>query len=177
MRISGGTVFLAVLIGVGILWWVYISGPGWGSSAGASSLATDTLASSNGSGVAGTVNFVPTSDGQSTSVTIHLTGLRQGVVYGVTIHNGACLGPRLFILNDVTGDANGTGSSTTTVAAQPGGYWYVVVHASASPDALVVACGQVQVSATATAQHQQPFQMPNGGGGPPRTPILPTPGR
>jgi hypothetical protein len=178
MRINGVTILLLVLIGVGVLWWLYVSGPGSGPYASASSFATDTLTSSNGSVVSGTVSFVATSDGQSTSVTVHLTGLRQGVVYGVTIHNGACLGPRLFILTSVTGDANGQGSSTTIVAAQPASFWFIVVHASASPDTLVVACGQVQVhvSGTTPTPNQQPFQMPNGGGGPPRTPI-PTPGR
>jgi hypothetical protein len=192
MKINGWTIFLVVLVVVGIIWWAYASGPGSGSTAGASSLATDTLTSSNGGAVSGTVSFVPTSDGQSTSVTTHLNGLQHDAVYGVTIHNGACLGPRLFVLSSVTGDANGAGSSMTTVPAQPGSYWYVVVHASASPDAPVVACGQVNVSGTAPSyvapnsssqpgyrapvQNQQPFQLPNGGGGPPKTPI-PTPGR
>jgi hypothetical protein len=192
MKVNGWTILAVVLVAVGIIWWVYASGAGAGSPAGASPLASATLTPTGGSGVSGTVSFVPTSDGQSTSVTTSLSGLQRDTVYGVTVHNGACLGPRLFVLSSVVGNANGQGSSTTTVPAQPGTYWYVVVHASASPDAPVVACGQAQVSGTtpgyvapngsnqpgyrAPVQNQQPFQLPNGGGGPPRTPI-PTPGR
>jgi hypothetical protein len=178
-----GVAVLAVVIIV----WVYSSSS---SSGSASPLASASLTPQNNSGISGTVQFVPTSDGQSTSITTHLSGLQPDATYGVTINNGACLGPRLFILSGVTANASGQGSSTTTVPAQPADYWYIAVHASASPDAPLVACGQVQVTGTAPGyvtpggssqsgvrvpvENQQPFQLPNGGGGPPRTPI-PTP--
>jgi hypothetical protein len=157
------------------------------SSAGASPVAYATLSATN-SGIAGSVNFVPTSDGQSSSVTVNLQGLQRDAVYAATINQGDCLGPRLFILTAVPGDANGNGSSTTTVPGQPRSEWFIAIHATASPDAPLVACGQVHVTG-ATGPYvpagsttypsgnpvfQQPYQLPNGGGGPPRTPI-PTP--
>ena len=183
--------FGVVVLAVVIIVWVYSSSSSAGVGA-ASPLASASLTSQNGSGISGTVQFVPTSDGQSTSITTHLNGLQPDATYGVTIHNGACLGPRLFILSGVTANSSGQGSSTTTVPAQPANYWFIAVHASASPDAPLVACGQVQVTGTAPGyvapggssqsgvrvpvENQQPLQLPNGGGGPPRTPI-PTPGR
>ncbi|HEY7834195.1 MAG TPA: hypothetical protein VIG30_11535 [Ktedonobacterales bacterium] len=172
-----------ILLGV-IIWFVY------SSSAGAAPGATAVLAPLNGSGISGSVNFVATSDNASTSVIVHLHGLQSGDVYAATINQGACLGPRLFILVGATGDQNGDGTSTTTVPGQPTNEWYVAVHAAASADAPLVACGQVRVTSApgqyATpagtnqpgsrqpVQNQQPYQLPNGGGAPPRTP-LPTP--
>jgi hypothetical protein len=180
-RVRAFGVIVVVLI-VGAIIWVILSNP-----ASASPIAYATLAATNGGSVSGNVNFVPTSDGQSTSVTVNLQGLQRDAVYAATINQGDCLGPRLFILSAVPGDANGQGSSTTTVAAQPRGEWFIAIHATASPDAPLVACGQVHVTG-ATGPYtppsgttlpggypaQQPYQMPNGGGAPPRTPI-PTP--
>lgn len=177
----GAGIVLVVVI-VGAIIWMVLS-----NSAGASPIASATLAPTNGSSVSGSVGFVPTSDGQSTSVTVTLQGLQRDAVYAATINQGDCLGPRLYILSAVPGDANGQGSSTTTVSAQPSGDWYIAIHATASPDAPLVACGQVHVTG-ATGPYtpangttipggypaQQPYQLPNGGGGPPRTPV-PTP--
>ncbi|HEX9056425.1 MAG TPA: hypothetical protein VF818_02745 [Ktedonobacterales bacterium] len=175
----GGAILLGLLV-----WWAV------SSSAVASPIASATISPSNGSSVSGVANFVPTSDGHSTSVTTRLTGMQADAVYAVTVNQGACLGPRLFILTGVTADNSGQGSSTTTVPAQPQNTWYIAVHSSASPDAPLVACGPVRVSgqtgsyvpASTPAQpadrnaveNQQPYQLPNGGGGPPKTPI-PTP--
>jgi hypothetical protein len=170
-----------VVLIVGAIIWVILS-----TSAVASPIAYATLSSTNASSVSGSVNFVPTSDGQSTSATVNLRGLQQDAVYAATINHGDCLGSRLFILSSVPGNSNGQGSSTTTVSAQPQTDWFVAIHASASPIAPVVACGQVRVTgstgsyATPGSQNYpsgypaQPYQLPNGGGGPPRTPI-PTP--
>jgi hypothetical protein len=173
---------IVVLVVVGAIIWVILS-----NSAGASPLASATLSPTNGSSVSGSVTFVPTSSGASTSVTVTLQGLQQGSVYGATINHGACLGPLLYILNGVPGNANGQGTSTTTVSSQPQGDWFIAIHVTASAQAPLVACGQVIVTgstgsyATPSGQGypggypaQQPYQLPNGGGGPPRTPI-PTP--
>jgi hypothetical protein len=173
---NNGIVVLGAILLIGGIIWIVSS-----SSAVASPVAMATLAARNGSGISGTVSFVPTSDGQSTSVTTRLTGLQPDAVYSVTIHNGSCLGPRLFILSGVVGSANGQGSSTTTVPAQPDTYWAVAVHATASPDSPLVACGQVHVTGTVSqpgervpVENEAPYQLPNGGGAPPRMPI-PTP--
>jgi hypothetical protein len=190
MKILLGTVG-GILLFV-LLWYVVTQPYRNAYPAGASPLASASLAATGGSGVTGTVSFVPTSDGQSTNVTTRLSGLAPNQVYAVTIQNGACLGPRLFALAGVVGDASGQGSNTTTVPAQPASYWFMVAHESASPDAPMVACGQVRVTGTTPGyvppgganqsgggipvQNQQPYQLPNGGGGPPKTPI-PTPGR
>jgi hypothetical protein len=179
---GGGLVIGAAIIAVAIIAWIIYS-----SAAGAAPIATATLTSANGSGISGVARFIPTSDGQSTSVVVQLSGLQPDWVYATTIQHGNCLGPRLFILNGVTGNASGEGSSTTTVPAPPASTWYVVIHASASPIAPVVACGQVHVtgaqggyvpptSQTQPAnripvENQLPYQLPNGGGGPPRTPL------
>lgn len=179
MRVLGVIVVVVIL---GAIVWVILT-----NSASASPIASATLTSTNGSSVSGSVDFTPTSDGHSTSVTVALHGLQQDAIYGATINQGDCLGPRLYILSAVPGNANGQGSSTTTVPAQPQGDWFVAIHATASPDAPLVACGQVSVTGapgTYTSPSgqglpggypaQQPYQLPNGGGGPPRTPI-PTP--
>jgi hypothetical protein len=174
-----------------IIWLIHASS----QPAAASNQPGALLAAMSQSGVSGSVSFTPQSNGQATSVTVNLSGLQANSVYGVTINNGACLGPQLFILSGVIGDSSGQGSSTTTVPAPAAATWFIAVHASASPDAPVVACGQAQVGAqgsgtlapvsTATptssvaipAQNPTPpLQLPNGGGGPPRQPI-PTPGR
>jgi hypothetical protein len=182
---SSGLVLVGGVLVIGLIIWTIVS-----SSAGAAPVASATLAQYNGSGISGTASFVPSSDGKSTNVSLQLSGLQQDAVYSATVNNGACLGPRLFILTAVTGGSTGQGSSTTTLPAQPQSYWFIAVHATASPDAPLVACGQVSVSgATGTyispsqtaqpsqripVQNQQPYQLPNGGGGPPKTPI-PTP--
>jgi hypothetical protein len=181
MRINALVIGGAILVVALIVWIVY------SSSAGASPIASATLSSTNGSGVSGSAHFVPTSDGQSTSVVVHLSSLQPDWVYAATIHQGHCLGPRLFILTGATGAAGGEGSSTTTVPAQPTSSWYIAVHASASPAAPLVACGQVHVTGAPggyvapssqiqpanriPVENQLPFQLPNGGGGPPRTPL------
>lgn len=184
---SKGTLLVCGLIITGVIIWVIYS-----SSAGASPIASATLAAQQNSGISGNAHFVPTSSGQATSITVQLTGLQQDAVYAVTVNQGACLGPRLYILTAVTGGSSNQGSSTTTVPAQPQPDWFIAAHATASPDSPLVACGQVQVTGAtgpyvpASQQNQpgqlipvqnqvqQPYQLPNGGGGPPRTPI-PTP--
>jgi hypothetical protein len=173
-------VLLAVVVAGLLVWWILAS------SAGAAGVASATLAPVNESGISGTARFVGSGDGQSTAVTVTLSGLEPQIAYGVTINNGSCLGPTLFILNAVIGDASGQGSSSSNVPAQPSTYWYVAVHASASPDAALVACGVVNVTAAGGGTcaspcyrvpvENQPLQLPNGGAAPPKTP-LPTPGR
>ncbi len=184
---GNGVVLLGGLVLIGVFIWIIYS-----SSAGASPIASATLASQQNSGISGSARFVPTSSGQAYSITVQLTGLQQDAVYAVTVNQGACWGPRLYILSAVTGDTSGQGSSTTTVPAQPQSDWFIAAHATASPDAPLVACGQVQVTGATGSyvspgqqyqpgeripvqnQVEQPYQLPNGGGGPPRTPI-PTP--
>lgn len=176
---NNAIVLIGALLLIGGIIWIVSS-----SSAVASPVAMANLAARNGSGISGTVSFVPTSDGQSTSVNTQLSGLQPDAVYSVTIHSGSCLGPRLFILSGVVGNANGQGANTTTVPAQPDTYWAIAVHATASPDAPLVACGQVHVTGSngtisqpgdrVPVENNAPYQLPNGGGAPPRTPI-PTP--
>jgi hypothetical protein len=180
MKNGGALVVLGVVVAGLLFWWILAS------SAGASGVAAAALAPVNESGISGTARFVGAGDGQSTAVTVTLSGLEPQVAYGVTINNGSCQGPALFILNPVIGDASGNGSASSTVPAQPASYWFVAVHASASPDAALVACGAVNVTGAGGGScaspcyrvpvRNQPLQLPNGGGAPPRTP-LPTPGR
>lgn len=163
-------VVIAAVIVLGIIIWVIYS-----SSAGAAPGAVAVLAPVGGSGISGSASFSAAGGNTSTAVTVRLHGLAPGGTYAVTIDQGACTGPRLFILSAVTSDQNGEGNSSTAVPGTPTTDWYVAVHASASVDAPLVACGQVQVaSAPAQPTRAAPYQLPNGGGAPPRTP-LPTP--
>jgi hypothetical protein len=171
---NNGAFAVVALLVFGVLLWFILS-----SSATAAPVASATLTQRNASGVTGTASFVPASDGQSTSVVVRLRGLTPDDAYAVTINDGSCLGPRLFILSPVSALASGQGSSATTIPALPQSYWYVAVHANASPAAALVACGVVQIASGQSYRvpvQNQPFQLPNGGGGPPKTPI-PTPGR
>lgn len=163
-------VLIAAVIVLGIIIWVVYS-----SSAGASPGAVAVLAPMGGSAISGSANFMAAGGNTSTTVTVRLHGLQPGGTYAVTIDQGSCEGPRLFILAAVNGDQNGEGSGTATVPGAPTTNWYVAVHASASVDAPLVACGQVRVAnAPAQPTRAAPYQLPNGGGAPPRTP-LPTP--
>lgn len=162
-------VVIAAVIVLGVIIWIIYS-----SSAGASPGAVAILSPVGGSAISGSANFVAAGDGASTDVVVRLHGLRSGATYAATINQGACDGPRLFILTGVAGDQNGEGSSTTTIPGAPNAQWFVAIHATASADAPVVACGRVQVNSTPgqpTAPGQSPYQLPNGGGAPPRTPL------
>ncbi len=168
MRGNGLVVLGGIIVVILIIWIVY------SGNVGAAPIASATLNSTGGSGITGTASIEPASDGKSTSITIALNGLQSGQTYSTTVNSGNCLGTRLFLLNGVTGNPDGQGTSTTTVPAAPNASWFIAVHASASAAAPVVACGQVQVSSL-PASYQQPgrvpYQLPNGGGAPARTPL------
>src|SRR5579884_1085533 len=113
---------LAALLAIGaIIWFVHTST----APADASGQPGAELAAVSQSGVSGSATFTPLSNGQATSVTVALTGLQANSVYGVTINNGACLGPQLYILSGVIGDSNGQGTSTTTVPAAASTNWFL----------------------------------------------------
>ena len=166
---GNGLVILGGLVVVGLIVWIVFSG-----NVGAAPIASATLNSTNGSSISGTASLEPASDGTATSVTLALNGLQPQQTYSATINSGNCLGTRIYLLNAVTGDSAGQGTSTTTVHATPNASWFIAVHASASPVPPVVACGEVHVTSL-PASYQQPgrvpYQMPNGGGAPARTPL------
>ncbi|HEY7985144.1 MAG TPA: hypothetical protein VID73_13290 [Ktedonobacterales bacterium] len=171
---GNGLVIIGGIVVIALIVWIVYSG-----SVGAAPIASATLIAANGSGINGTASIVPSSDGKATSITVELNGLRTGQIYSATVNSGNCLGTRLFLLNGVTGDPSGQGTSSTTVPAPPNASWFVAVHASASGAAPLVACGQVRVTSLPAAYQQPgrvPYQLPNGGGGAPRTP-LPAPAR
>jgi hypothetical protein len=166
---GNGLVVLGGIIVAALIIWILYSG-----TVGAAPIASASLAPTNGSGISGTASFEPSGDGTSTSVILALNGLHDGQTYSTTINSGNCLGTRLFLLNAVTGNSAGQGTSTTTVAAAPNTSWFIAVHASASAAALVVACGQVHVTSLPASYQrpgQVPYQLPNGGGAPARTPL------
>lgn len=79
--------------------------------------ATVSLAAVGESGISGDARLMPAGD--SVRVAVSLTGLTEGQSYPVHVHTGTCSagGGVDQPLSSVTGQAGGTGSSTTTLAA------------------------------------------------------------
>jgi hypothetical protein len=168
MRGNGLVILGGIVVAVLIIWIVF------SGNVGAAPIASATLSPANGSGISGTASLEPSGDGTSTSVTLALNGLQYGHTYSATVNSGNCLGTRIYLLNAVTGNSAGQGTSTSTVHATPNASWFIAVHASASAAAPVVACGEVHVTSLPTSYQQPgqvPYQLPNGGGAPARTPL------
>jgi hypothetical protein len=117
--------------------------------------ATATLAELAGSGVTGTVRLVPAATG--TSVTVTLTGAREGVHQG-HIHAGTCTnrGAAVVPLSPITVAAGGTGEATSTVevpiATVRNGNHIVVYHEAGGAPGQAVTCAEIPADATAPAQ-------------------------
>lgn len=101
------------------------------------------LGSKNDSGITGTARITP--QGDSLAVQVSLSGLTEGESYAAHVHEGSCEsgGGVAVGLNAATGQADGTGSSTATIAAatlQAGQGYYVQAHL---PDGTPAACGDM----------------------------------
>lgn len=113
-------------------------------AAGGDADATEiTLSPKNDSGITGTARM--TSQDGSLTVEVSLSGLAEGQGYATHIHEGTCEsgGGVAVGLSPVTGQADGTGSSTATVALEdlePGQSHHVQAHL---PDGTPAACGDV----------------------------------
>ena len=100
------------------------------------------LSSKNDSGITGTARLTPRGD--SVAVRLSLSGLTEGDGYAAHVHEGSCdSGGGVAVgLNPVTGQADGSGTSTKTVAgsALAGGQRYIQAHL---PNGTPAACGDV----------------------------------
>jgi hypothetical protein len=104
---------------------------------------TATLAAKNNSGITG--NATLAANGDSTTVTVNLSGGKAGTTYPTHIHVGSCSQPGdvLVPLTSVTVDAQGSGSSTTMVpSAKLQGQAALLVQ-SHQPNGTPAACGEV----------------------------------
>lgn len=103
---------------------------------------TVSLSAKGESGVTGDVRLVPAGD--SVQVALSLTGLTEGQSYPAHVHTGSCSagGGVAQPLSSVTGQAGGTGSSTSTVAGSVFGdtTYFVQAHGSGGTP---VACGDL----------------------------------
>lgn len=94
-------------------------------------------------GITGTARITPRGD--SLAVQVSLSGLTEGESYAAHVHEGSCEsgGGVAVGLNAVTGQADGTGSSTATIAAatlESGQGYFVQAHL---PDGTPAACGDM----------------------------------
>lgn len=101
------------------------------------------LSAKNESGITGTTRVAP--QGDSLRVRLSLSGLTEGNSYAAHVHQGDCEqgGGVAVALSSVSGQADGTGSSTSTVARsalQSGQSYFVQAH---MPDGTPAACGDV----------------------------------
>jgi plastocyanin len=111
------------------------------AAAQAGTMATADLATANNSGVTGRATLTQT--GNSTAVTVTLSGMAPGSAHAGHIHSGACSGPILFPLATITADSAGQGSATATVNAPLDlSTWWVQYHAGDNPPGPPIACGQ-----------------------------------
>ena len=81
--------------------------------------------------------------GDSTTVIITLQGLEPDSRHAAHVHNGSCSGGVMYPLQVVVADAEGTGTSSSTVAAAPDATWWLQVHRAESPPGPGISCGQV----------------------------------
>lgn len=101
------------------------------------------LSSRNDSGITGTARMTP--QGDSLAVQVSLSGLTEGDSYAAHVHQGTCEsgGGVAVGLNAVTGQADGSGSSTKAIGQadlEAGESYFVQVHL---PDGTPAACGDV----------------------------------
>lgn len=103
---------------------------------------TVSLSAKGESGISGDVRLMPSGD--SVRLGLSLTGLNEGQSYPAHIHTGNCSagGGVAQPLNPVAGEAGGTGSSTSTVAASvfADTTYFVQAHGSGGAP---VACGDL----------------------------------
>jgi Cu/Zn superoxide dismutase len=81
--------------------------------------------------------------GDSTTVMITLRGLEPNSRHAAHVHNGSCSGGVMHPLQVVVADGEGTGTSSSTVAAAPEATWWLQVHRAESPPGPGISCGQV----------------------------------
>ena len=104
--------------------------------------ATVSLAAKGGSGISGDARLMPAGD--SVRVALSLTALTEGQSYAAHVHTGTCStgGGVDQPLSPVAGQAGGTGSSTSTLAASvfADTTHFIQVHGSGGTP---VACGDL----------------------------------
>jgi CHRD domain len=109
---------------------------------GAVANGTATLAASLNSGVTGTATLAQS--GETTNVTVTLSGMAANSAHAGHIHRGSCSGAIIFPLGVVTADASGQGSVTATVNASiDAASWWIQFHTSDNPPGPPIACGPV----------------------------------
>lgn len=114
-------------------------------AAGQAAEKTVDLTPKNDSGITGTAVIEETAGGDSLRVSLTLNGLAEGNQYPAHIHTGTCqqTGGVAVGLTGVTGQAGGSGTSTSTVAADAlsaDQSYYVQAHL---PNGTPASCGNL----------------------------------
>jgi hypothetical protein len=82
--------------------------------------------------------------GETTSVTVTLSGMAPNSAHAGHIHRGSCSGAIIFPLGVLTADASGQGSVAATVNASiDAPSWWIQFHTSDNPPGPPIACGPV----------------------------------
>jgi hypothetical protein len=103
---------------------------------------SSTLAATLSSGVTGSATLAQS--GETTSVTVTLSGMAPNSAHAGHIHRGSCSGAIIFPLGVLTADASGQGSVTATVNASiDAPSWWIQFHTSDNPPGPPIACGPV----------------------------------
>jgi Cu/Zn superoxide dismutase len=113
----------------------------------ASAAAQDTtmpLNTSNDSGASGQAMIHAM--GGSTMIMITVNGLEPNSRHAAHIHNGSCTAGILLPLEVVVADANGVGTSNTTLPQAADATWWIQVHRAEAPPGPGIVCGAVQGS-------------------------------
>ncbi|CAN5640065.1 hypothetical protein BH23GEM6_BH23GEM6_14640 [soil metagenome] len=119
--------------------------PGTGTMAGMTS--TVAMRAVGGSGLSGEATL--TEAGQQAQVMVRLMGSRAGATHQGHIHQGTCdnLGSVVAPLQPVTVDAQGTGTSTSTVDvaihAAADGQHLIAYHVAGGDPGAPVVCGEI----------------------------------
>lgn len=104
--------------------------------------ATANLAAQLNSGVTGRANLVQS--GETTTVTVTLSGMAPSSAHAGHIHRGSCSGAIILPLSVITADTSGEGTMTVTVNAPiDASSWWIQYHTSDNPPGPPIACGQV----------------------------------
>lgn len=139
------------------------------SAFAAGSPITVNLTPQNGGNATGTATITDNGDGTMT-VVVNETGLQPGVHLS-HIHTGSCAnqGGVKFPLNNITADASGNGTATTTVkapvSALAGGSYYVNVHQVGSGVPPSTSCGDINTSNIAASGSSTGSSSAGGQGG------------
>ena len=103
------------------------------------------LAATLSSGVSG--NATLAQSGETTTVTVTLSGMAPNSAHVGHIHRGSCSGAIIFPLGVLTADASGQGSVTATVNASiDAASWWIQFHTSDNPPGPPIACGPVALA-------------------------------